>query len=84
MKRLLVILALSLAACPPPAPPVPPPSTGCAAACEHMRALECELGKPTPRGASCEQVCEATQANGVNFNTGCVAAAATCAAAEEC
>ena len=49
-----------------------------------MRALDCELGEPTPGGHTCEQTCENAQRNGVDFATGCLAAASSCEAAGEC
>ncbi len=78
-----IFLCLLLCAC-PPSPKPPEPLQGCAGACEHMRQLDCELGRVTPAGATCEQVCEAAQANGVNFNTACVASAPSCKEADDC
>jgi hypothetical protein len=58
---------------------------GCPAACARLGVLSCEAGKPTPDGATCEQVCSNVQASGLNrINTECIAAADSCAAAEEC
>lgn len=96
-----VLVACASNPCPPPQPRVggacaPPPDAGvdahdplpatCGGACANMRARSCELGKPTPRGASCEQVCERVQReNGrAGFNTSCVARATTCAEADSC
>lgn len=59
---------------PPPAPPVTPapvvdagpveppkePAT-CATACTNQRGRGCALGDPTPKGASCELVCQAIE-----------------------
>lgn len=81
--RLLPLCLLLLSACPLEPKPPPAPS-GCPDACSHMRQLDCELGRPTPRGATCEDVCEGVQRNGVDFNTGCLSAAPSCAAADEC
>jgi hypothetical protein len=88
-----LILAVAVQGCPPPPPPNPPPAPtndggvalpGCPAACENMRRLGCDIGKPTARGASCEDVCANAQANGIDFRTSCLASAASCEAAESC
>lgn len=84
MKRVLTLLLLS--GCPPPVPPPVPrpvviiPGAGCAEACERMRALECELGRPTPAGHSCEDVCENTLTGprALRWDTECLAAASSC------
>lgn len=58
----------------------------CIGACTNMRRLGCELGRPTPKGAACEQVCENVQREnaGAGFNMSCVARASTCAEADSC
>jgi hypothetical protein len=42
-----------------------PSDFDCSTACENQRRLECELGEPTPRGASCEDVCENNQSSSI-------------------
>ena len=94
---LLVGAACSTAPCACSAPPVSPSppeladaarpkASTCGSACVHMRDLHCELGNVTPRGATCEKVCENTHANnaGVGFNVDCLTSAATCGAADAC
>ncbi len=94
MRTVVVLVAFALAGC-PAQPPKPPPTeepdasrpTGtCASACENMRRLGCELGKPTPNGASCESVCDRVQREngGAGFNVHCLARASACAGAEAC
>jgi hypothetical protein len=38
----------------------PKAEVSCADACKQLRAMECELGAPTPGGSSCEDTCENT------------------------
>lgn len=99
MRVLLVIAMLGAFACgptcPPGAPaspqcsvdagPAPVPAT-CATACVHLRELGCDLGEPTPRGATCERVCAEVQAHnaGAGFDPRCLAHVSTCADADEC
>ena len=101
-KLVIAILALfvgaacSTAPCACSAPPVSPSpeladaakpkASTCGSACVHMRDLHCELGNVTPRGATCEKVCENTHANNasVGFNVDCLTSAATCGAADAC
>lgn len=61
-------------------------STPCGAACTNMRRLGCELGKPTPMGATCERVCENVQSEnaGVGFNASCLAKVTNCVDADAC
>lgn len=58
----------------------------CAGACTRMRDLGCDLGKPTPKGGSCEQVCTNVQINnaGAGFNIVCIVEAKACNEAEAC
>lgn len=94
MKRLLILLLplLLAAQCQTPTPtpgpdptPVPPPAGSCAVACARLRELGCEAAKPTEAGASCEAVCEYVNSSGtLQLDTGCVAAAASCEAADRC
>lgn len=81
--RPIFFLALALTAC-PPAPKPPNPNAGCPEACAQMRDLDCELGRVTPAGNSCETVCENAQRNGIDFATACLASAPSCEAADDC
>lgn len=36
---------------------VAPSADACPAACSRMRELGCVAGRPTPKGAACEEVC---------------------------
>jgi hypothetical protein len=95
IKVLLFATALLAACRPAPPPPEPPvvivvpdaasPPT-CDGACQHMRELGCELGKPTPRGATCEQVCVRVQVEngGAGFDFACLTRAGSCADADSC
>lgn len=57
----------------------------CSAACSHLRDLGCPAGQPTPKGASCEEVCQSTEDSGVvTLNPACVARAASCDAVDNC
>lgn len=88
------LLALLLVACGPNPGPQPPrpaaPDAGpgvvsCAAYCEHAAALGCEQGKPTPKGASCMQVCDNVQTSGFGqLDLRCGYSATTCAAIDAC
>lgn len=83
-----LIVATAIAGCggsqPEPKPPIPPPSVErCPDACEHLRALSCDLAKPTPRGKTCEQLCLNMESNGVRFIS-CTITAPTCEAADLC
>lgn len=84
-------IALNVAACSDGAPKTPPdaaPSevfSPCASACVNLRALGCPAGSPTPKGTTCEAVCE--NASGTGFspvNTACLSAAKSCAESAAC
>ena len=90
-----ILTAITLAGCTPYSnlPPVVnhngPIPTGtpadCAAACTTLRAHHCAAGDPTPKGASCEDVCQNTESSGyASMNPRCVATSADCAAADAC
>lgn len=68
---------------PPPQPPQPPPAASCSGACLHARELGCSWAQPTPKGATCETVCNAAQAL-EPWNLACRSSAASCAAVEGC
>lgn len=56
---------------------------GCTAWCLHAAALKCPAAKPTPKGATCAEVCTNAQ-SGLKWDLKCRAAAKTCAAADAC
>jgi hypothetical protein len=69
---------------PPPAPS-PVPSGACAAACAHLAALGCPEAKPTPKGATCTDVCLNAEDSGVlSMQPDCVVRAVDCPAANAC
>lgn len=41
------------------------PEASCDTACSNQRLMGCELGRPTPKGASCEEVCENSSKTGI-------------------
>jgi hypothetical protein len=88
MKRILLAFVLALACSnptPKPDPPVPPAPATCADVCQHMSALGCPSGLPTPRGIPCTTVCENVQTSGnMTWNLDCRAHALTCDAADAC
>ena len=93
MKKLVVTLALLLAACrtvqPSPPPPTPgPPDTNepdCSSACARMESLGCEASAPTPSGASCESVCSNVMSSGtIVWDLRCRSMARTCDEVEAC
>ena len=83
---LIVLLGLSCGlSCDPPKPP--PPVTECAAACDRLNALGCELGKPTAEGTPCNAWCEAYGSKDGKKGTidvPCLGRASSCAEAERC
>lgn len=87
----ILILCVACSPSPEPRPPAPLPADkleSCHAACMHLRGengsgWDCDLGKPTKRGITCETVCETMEQNGQAFIS-CVEGAASCQAAEAC
>lgn len=84
MRNLAILLPLVFGACSAPMVPHPipaPDSDLCPAMCTHFRALSCVEGQsvydndqPGPPGVpnvTCEQFCQAQQANGVFINPRC-------------
>lgn len=63
--------------------PIPPSDNLCASACEHLRDMGCEEGKPLEDGTTCETFCEETQANGHALRPSCVLELESCDM-EEC
>jgi len=60
----------------PVEPPNYPPSS-CASACSNATRL-CGPGTLQPSNGTCADVCQATEAGGGDFRTGCLSAAQTC------
>jgi hypothetical protein len=68
-------------------PPTPTPTGAatCEDVCVRGRQLGCSYANPTPRGATCVEVCKDVVAGGdFTLDLECRARAATCAAAEAC
>lgn len=88
------ILLFLLAGCPDPRPPRPKPlppegdagTATCSTACSNMRSLGCDLGEPTKKGRTCEEVCEAVRGEnfGAGFPVGCLTASPSCEEAGRC
>jgi len=90
-----VLVGLSLIAClgcvkdPNTPPPLPPEKVeDCSTACGHLRGedgsgLDCELGKLTKRGKTCEDLCKRLENNGRRFIS-CTINAPSCEAADNC
>jgi len=76
----------------PPVPPQPIPviesdakELTCADACEHLWNMKCKSAEPTPKGATCLEVCENVRSSGViALNLKCLTTAPSCKAADEC
>jgi len=96
IQKILFVFLMLGASCSPAAPWPPPAVThnapisagtpdDCRAMCENLRRLHCVSGEPTPKGASCEAVCENTEASGyATENPLCQAHVKTCEAADAC
>ena len=73
---------------PDPLPPPRPADDLCAAACGHLRELDCPAGNPTPAGTPCEEVCAHDRAESAARLTdrylGCLATMAACRDDERC
>lgn len=81
-----VFVGFALASC-RTVPPAPTPSGAatCEDVCIHGRQLGCGYANPTPRGATCVEVCVDVVAGGdFTLDLECRARAATCEAAESC
>lgn len=87
---LLMVVAAALLTCERPNPPPPRmlpdgARATCPGMCEHLRALGCEEGEPTPEGATCEAICEhAISVPYSRLDIACVQAAPSCVAARRC
>lgn len=94
MNRTLAILAaLALIGCPSPGPVPPPgpetdaagPNPTCVAYCAHVTELGCPQAKPTPKGATCTEVCENVQGSGyASLDLRCGFQAKSCAGVTAC
>ena len=88
MNRLTVFaLALTAIACSGATcrVPVRPATASCATACERLVELGCPAAEPTPKGASCEEVCLNAERSGLAlWGVNCITSAPDCAAADEC
>jgi hypothetical protein len=91
-----LILSTVLLGCVPTTDPVAPVEpidpveveANCETSCAHLRGedgsgLDCELGKKSPRGNTCETDCAKIEANGVQW-VACTIEATSCADAEHC
>lgn len=60
MTKFLIPFLLVLCSCNgcPPNPTPNPLQADCTKSCSHLRELGCEEGKPTPKGATCETICQ--------------------------
>lgn len=76
MKKLFVAAAL-LVSCVTPGPVPPTPTATCASVCAHGVELGCTWAEETPKGATCEEVCE-NASRVVPWNLDCLAAATEC------
>jgi hypothetical protein len=69
---------------PPPNPPDPVENADCEAVCGRAAVLGCEWAEPTPRGASCTELCEGVQAGLLPWDLDCRVRAPSCAAMDAC
>jgi hypothetical protein len=100
IKAILLASALFASTCqtgpfkPAPVDPVPfppeqydaaPAPSNCSVACAHLAALGCPEAQPTPKGATCVDVCSNVDSSGtVSMQTDCVVRAVSCADANAC
>lgn len=98
MIKVLSILVLCTACGPTPPPkpvPTPVPAAGdatCAEACTTAKKLRdangaasgCKVADPTPKGATCEQVCQNALDEGIAWPTWCISQATSCDAIHNC
>lgn len=80
MRRLFILLALAGCAT---TPPIPERSEAtCADVCARGAILGCAWSLPTPKGATCEAVCDNATAARIPWRLDCMASANTCEAAQ--
>ena len=91
IATLFILVGCLAIACPKPTPgPTPPAAVDsaspadCASVCAHGFALGCPWAQPTPKGATCLDVCRATAGGLIVWDMRCRATAATCAAIDDC
>ena len=89
--RACLLFLLATAACSSPPKPRPPivvvdaSAPSCASVCDHWRSLGCDESEDTPKGATCEDVCENVQNSGIiNWNLGCRASVDSCDIIDSC
>lgn len=66
------------------AAPAPVPSGSCQAACARGAKLNCSWAKPTPKGASCVDVCLNGEGSPSSMQPDCVKNADSCDSAAAC
>lgn len=62
-------------------------ATPCEAVCAAYRGLECPEGFPTPRGNTCEEVCQNAATHGIDLSgdvNACIVKASTCREVRAC
>ncbi len=70
---------------PPKERPEPGTPADCTTACARLEHLGCEEAKPTPAGATCEDVCNNVQQSGATaLDLACVIDAGSCEVANAC
>jgi hypothetical protein len=95
MKRLLWIIPVLVIGCPKPFPDPKPPQredATCETACANAQKLwdkesgdeGCIVSQPTPRGASCVEVCKNTVLETGSYPLDCLVAATSCAEVAAC
>jgi len=50
----------------------------CSSACDHQVQLGCDVGRPTPSGASCQEVCANATSSGYDWPLQCLDSALEC------
>jgi len=65
--------------------PIPHPGATCSSVCAHEFSLGCPAAQPTADGRTCVDVCENITLSGfTTLDLGCMDAAPTCAAVDQC
>jgi hypothetical protein len=81
----IALLVLFVCGCSIKPPEPPPGSPTCATACQRLVQLNCDGSKPTPEGATCEDVCKNIQESGlISWDLRCRTNAPSCAAVDNC
>lgn len=88
MKLFLLLIGGVFAVCTPPTPmhPAPVGQDDIETVCNWLRVNNCEAGKDTPEGATCETVHRNAAQNGIDLvgDPACVTTATSCEAADLC